>query len=158
MKHQMEDLKFVPYDKEFLDKSWFWLNDPEIKQLTITPNFTKESQEAWFKGLKNKKDYFIFGVIFQDKPIGVCGLKNIQENTGEYWGYIGEKEYWGMKLGGKMIEHILHLATSKNINNIVLKVWQNNLRAIKLYENYGFKEANKLNEVLTMTKETCFLL
>jgi RimJ/RimL family protein N-acetyltransferase len=149
----MEDLKFVLYDKVFLDKSWFWLNDPEIKQLTITPDFTRESQIKWFNSLKDKNDYYIFGVQYQNKPIGVCGLKNIQENTGEYWGYIGEKEYWGRKLGGKMLEYILNLASNKNINEMVLKVWQNNIRAIKLYENYGFKEANKLNEILTMTKE-----
>ena len=90
----MQKIKFVEYNEIFLEKSWEWLNNKEIKYLTCTPDFTKEQQKKWFLSLKDKKDYFIKGVLYNDTPIGVVGLKNITNTNGEYWGYIGEKEYW----------------------------------------------------------------
>ena len=39
---------FVEYTEEFLDLSWEWLNDPEIKLLTMTPDFSREDQRAFF--------------------------------------------------------------------------------------------------------------
>ena len=88
-----KDIEFVKYNETFLEKSWEWLNDKEIKYLTFTPDFTREQQKEWFLSLKDKKDYFIKGVLYNDIPIGVVGLKNITDINGEYWGYIGEKEY-----------------------------------------------------------------
>src|SRR5690554_613069 len=69
------DIHVREYDRIMLEKSWEWLNDPEIKQLTLTPEMKKESQDEWFQNLRNRKDYFIVGVWRNDKPIGVVGIK-----------------------------------------------------------------------------------
>ena len=37
-------LSFGRFDEIFLEKSWHWLRDPEIKWLTMTPDFTREEQ------------------------------------------------------------------------------------------------------------------
>ena len=37
-------LSLVEYTEEFLELSWLWLSDPEIKELTMTPDFTKKEQ------------------------------------------------------------------------------------------------------------------
>ena len=47
------------FDEIALKKSWVWLNDPEIKSLTITPDLEKENQRRWFESLKSRKDYFV---------------------------------------------------------------------------------------------------
>lgn len=49
---ERETLEFREYDRATLECSYSWLNDPEIKFLTMTPDFTKESQENWFVSLK----------------------------------------------------------------------------------------------------------
>jgi len=41
-----ESLSLVPYSREFLNLSFRWLTDPEIKRLTDTPDITREGQEA----------------------------------------------------------------------------------------------------------------
>ena len=55
-------VKFSEYDKTFLEKSWEWLNNPIIKKLTNTSDFTKEGQQSWFKSLKDKNTKFLPGL------------------------------------------------------------------------------------------------
>src|SRR2546428_10611273 len=136
----MDEIKLVSYDEVFLDKSWEWLNDSEIKELTDTPNYTKDSQLIWFNSLPFRNDYKIWGVTYNTIPIGVFGIKNITEYDGEYWGYIGEKEYWGKGLGTQIIERMLLIAsTDLNLSSIYLFVLEYNKRAIRLYNKLGFK-------------------
>lgn len=146
----MQKIKFVEYNEIFLEKSWEWLNNKEIKYLTCTPDFTKEQQKKWFLSLKDKKDYFIKGVLYNDTPIGVVGLKNITNTNGEYWGYIGEKEYWNKGIGKDFINYISRYSYILNLKEIYLKVIKNNPRAIKLYQKMGFKEFLKENDLIYM--------
>lgn len=47
---------FVEYSIEFLELSWEWLNDSEIKSLTMTPDFTREEQIVFFRKLPFRQD------------------------------------------------------------------------------------------------------
>ena len=71
-------------------------------------------------------------------PIGVCGLKNITKSECEYWGYIGEKKYWGKGLGKQMLASMIKEASNRDIKTVILKVLKTNQRAINLYANFGF--------------------
>ena len=134
-------ISFVEYTKIFLEKSYKWLNDLEIKYLTDTPDFTKEAQQEWFETLSNRNDYKVWGIEFDKKPIGVVGLKHInnQESTAEYFGYIGEKEYWGHGIRKLMIQFCIKQAKLMKINNLTLNVIKDNIRAINLYRRFGFE-------------------
>lgn len=94
----MDRITLTSYDREFLDLSWIWLQDPEIKKLTLTSDFTREQQLQFFHSLKERKDYLIFGIQLGTRKIGVAGLKNIKNDIAEYWGYIGEKDLWVKEL------------------------------------------------------------
>lgn len=131
-------LDFVVYNELFLEKSWIWLNDSEIKKLTNTQDFSKDEQMSWYKSINEKLNYMIFGINFDSKPIGVCGLKNITNVDCEYWGYIGEKEYWGIGLGSKMLDRMIIESKKFNHQSIWLQVLKNNNRAFNLYKSYGF--------------------
>ncbi len=39
------EVQFKEYDRIILEKSWEWLNDPEIKRIMHAPEMDKESQE-----------------------------------------------------------------------------------------------------------------
>ena len=41
------EVEFLPYDEAFLSLSWNWLTDPEIKALTMTPDFDRAAQARW---------------------------------------------------------------------------------------------------------------
>ena len=143
-------LTFVPYSREFLTRSWDWLNDPETKALTLTPDFTKEQQETFYVTLPSRTDYLIFGIALAGQPIGACGLKHITEMDAEYWGYIGEKQYWGGGLGRQIIGHCEEIARVKGLKELYLHVGADNARAKRLYEKCGFIEevASRGDEIM----------
>lgn len=148
-----KNLQLVNYDKKFLNLSWDWLNDVEIKNLTMTPEFTKEQQLAFFKSLSKRDDYIIFGIEFNGIKIGVCGLKNIKDGKAEYWGYIGMKKYWGKGLGSQILDKIIEIATEKQIERLYLKVLTSNSRAINLYIKHNFNKTEYVNKFYIMEKE-----
>lgn len=148
-------LKFVEYDRVFLQQSWDWLNDPEIKKLTRTPDFTKEQQEKFYLSLSNRNDYLIWGLTYSGKNIGAVGLKNIKNNTAEYFGYIGEKEYWSKGLFQTILKMITLECVKFSVKKIYLNVNRDNLMAIKAYVKNGFEINFELstNEVYNMSIE-----
>lgn len=131
-------LSFGDYTSDFLELSWEWLNDPELKELTMTPNFTKDDQRRFYQNLSQRVDYRIFGISLFGEKIGACGLKNISVKSGEYWGYIGNKRYWGHGYGKEIIAHIEDLARALKLRSIYLKVSKENIRAIHLYTKNKF--------------------
>lgn len=138
------------FDQSYLEKSFLWLSDPEVKRLTDTPNFSKKSQKEWFDNIPNNKDYLIWGVKYTTKQIGACGLKKIKEGTAEYWGYIGEKEMWGKGIGEVMLQKCLKKAHNIQLKVIWLKVLEDNERAVRLYRKIGFIEYNRVNRYIYM--------
>jgi len=143
-------LTFGRYDERFLEKSWQWLNDPEVKRLTMTPDFTREEQRRWFSCLPERPDYLIWGVSDAATPIGAVGLKNLTKTDAEYWGYIGERDHWGRGLGRELVEHIIHQAKRLGLTSLYLRVHGENIRAIRLYMSSGFRTSMDENGVLTM--------
>lgn len=132
---------FTTYDEKFFQLSGAWLSDPELRFLTDTPESSEADRADWFSRLRGRSDYLIFGVTCNDVPIGVCGLKNISDReTGEYWGFIGDKAYWGKGIGGEMIRFIESVAAERRLRRVFLKVIPQNTRAMKLYIKQGFQE------------------
>ena len=127
------------YDKACLDKSWVWLSDSETSALTMTPTFTREDQSKFFEQLPLRTDYHIWGVLLDGvELIGATGLKNHRGSCAEYWGYIGEKQYWGKGLGLGLFEAVEQKAKQLGFSDLDLKVSVANPRAISLYKKVGF--------------------
>lgn len=135
------DIDFMQFDEIFLEKSYKWLTDPEIRAMTCTPFITKEGQKSWYESLSYRKDYYVWGIRKDREAIGAVGLKNIdyENQTGEYFGYIGEKQYWGMGIGMEMLIFMKEKAKELGINTLKLKVHPSNTRAIYLYKKFGFR-------------------
>lgn len=139
MEQIVDKISFVEFNRDFLQRSFFWLSDPEIKRLTDTPSISRDGQEQWFQSLSSKKDYYIKGILADSYPIGAVGIKNITAMQGEYWGYIGEKSYWGKGVGKAMVEEMVRVAKRDfNLKILNLKVVVDNIRALSLYKRVGF--------------------
>lgn len=147
------NVSFVEFDEAFLALSAKWLNDEEVKRLTNTPDFTKDSQEKWFNGLKNKSDYFIWGILAEATLIGVCGLKNVTNVDCEYWGYIGEKSYWGKGIGLIVMKALEENAIQIGLKSIWLQVIKSNKRAYNLYAKAGYEIECESELMIQMRKK-----
>lgn len=147
-------IELVKYDYDFLMASRKWLSDPIIKKMTLASDIDPIAQEEWFKNLENRKDYIIFGVVFEGEKIGALGIKNIDINikSGEYWGYIGEKKYWGRGIGSQMLKEMIKSCKSMSIERLYLKVRKDNIRAIQLYKKNGFEIFEESIDMYLMDK------
>lgn len=148
-------IKLVKYTPEFLRLSWQWLNDQDIRVLTNTPIFSIDDQKKWYLSLKEKKDYFLWGIQLGKNKIGVCGIKKVTNVDCEYWGFIGEKEYWGQGYGSQILLEIFKIAKDKELHSVWLKVLKNNERAISVYVKMGFQIESSNEGNILMRKEIC---
>jgi len=58
-------------------------------------------------------------------------------------GIVIDEVHRGKGLGSKLMENLLKLAQQENIREIFLTVLSDNLKALQLYEKYGFKRVGK---------------
>lgn len=145
MDHKVE---FGNFDESVLAKSWKWLNDPELKHLTNTPDFDLIEQKKWFEQLKVRDDYYIKSIIFDNETIGVCGIKNLTNLTGEVWLYIGEKNLWGRKIGEKSLTHLIEYAYSKSLKSLYARILKENERSLRLFYKNNFKLNSDLGNLV----------
>lgn len=147
-------VQLVPFDRTYLDLSWSWLQDEETKRLTMTPEFTREDQLRFFDSLPGRSDYRVWGVSVDGvEPIGAAGLKHIAGGTAEYWGYIGNKDWWGRGLGRQLVQAVEREASQLDLGVLTLSVTKENQRAIRLYQRAGYRPLNETQDKLVMRKE-----
>nr|WP_256592461.1 GNAT family N-acetyltransferase [Pseudomonas sp. URMO17WK12:I2] len=128
----------VEYTEVFLELSWRWLNIPLIKEMTMTPDFSRAQQADFFSRIGPSHGNYVFGIAQNKKNIGACGVKNISGGSGELWLYIGEKEYWGLGLGRVIITKLEEIARLAGLSRLYLKVSSKNESAINLYLRAGY--------------------
>ena len=133
------EIRLARYDRAYLDKSWEWLRDPEIKALTMASDFTREEQLKFFDELPSRPDYKIWGVESPEGiPIGAAGIKKIVGHAGEFWCYMGDREWWGRGLGGRILELCEVEARSLGLDKVTMIAAESNLRSVKAFEKMGF--------------------
>lgn len=146
------DIQFKEFDQKVFDLSLKWLDDPEIKRLTRTPDTDKESREKWFRSLKDRTDYYITTAWHGDDPIGVVGLKHINSIDAEAFIYIGERKYWGKAVGMEMLKYVLDYGRALGLSSIYAQILKDNINSYKLASRFGFKPEKELDENIIMMR------
>jgi len=141
------------FNECYLNTSYQWLKDPETRLLMDVPDFSRNFQHFWFKSLPERYGYLIWGVSYNGKRIGCCGLKNLSFCAAEFWGFIGEKSYWGMGVGKAMLKKCINIAIELKLSRIYLKVIPENKRALNLYSRLDFKIYDKDEDYIYMEKK-----
>jgi RimJ/RimL family protein N-acetyltransferase len=133
-----------------------WLNDLEVSiNLDLFSKTISVYNERDFLDNILKNNENIFGIIDSktNKLIGNCGLlfPDWIDGCAEFGIFIGEKKYWGKGYGKEATMLILDYGFNVlNLHNIILRVYSFNKRAIKLYEQCGFKIIGKRRESRTI--------
>lgn len=127
-----------------------WINDYDVNSmLVIESPISLEDSQAWFNRISKDNcriDYMICKAE-DSLPIGIIGLTGIStiHHHAELYIYIGEKKEWGKGFGVAALEQAMQYAEDElHLNKIYLHTLENNVKAIKLYEKYGFKLEGKL--------------
>lgn len=82
-------------------------------------------------------DYYL--LFLNEKVIGFFEVSNVAGES-ELFDIAIKKEFQGLGYSKILMEHLLTVCREKKSRTIFLEVNKINLRAIKLYEKFGFKE------------------
>jgi len=147
IKVELQDLEQL---QEIARKTFF----ETFSELNSEENMTKYlaegfSNEKLSTELRNKNSSFYFAKI-GDEIIGYLKL-NIgsaqnemsDQNSLEIERIYVLKEFHGKKIGQVLYNQALQVAKEKGVNFVWLGVWEENKRAIKFYENNGFRTFDK---------------
>jgi RimJ/RimL family protein N-acetyltransferase len=121
-----------------------WNNDPEVEQYMDGPQPQNlEECIAWYRACDQTRNYRLYALETEDGLlVGELELDHIvwRRKEAELRIVIGEKNYWGQGYGRAAIISLLELAFDQlKLDRIYLRVYLFNERAIRCYENVGFK-------------------
>ncbi|MFX1495312.1 MAG: GNAT family N-acetyltransferase [Promethearchaeota archaeon] len=133
-----------------------WRNDPEVIDFLGGPfrYINIEIEEAWFETYLKNRDKQVRCSIFLDsdeKLIGLVSLLDIDHisKSAEFHIMIGDKKNYDKGYGTEATKLMLnHAFNNLNLNRIYLKVLEDNLRAIKIYDKCGFKKEGVLRSAV----------
>jgi len=100
------------------------------------------TEKEHIKKVKSSETSNYFVVMKNSKIIGCIGFNGNTARKMKHYGTIGIsvlKEYWGRGIATTLLEKLISWSKEKGIKKINLDVFENNERAIKLYEKFGFK-------------------
>ena len=79
---------------------------------------------------------------FENKIVGICSIEGINKIRIKHrvdMAITVLKNYWGNKIGEKLIDYAIDYCKSNSIKKIELTVRIDNERALKLYKKFGFE-------------------
>ena len=117
----------------------------ETDNLTFGPEgmpFSVEAEAEFISGIENSIDNIMLLAKCGDKIVGCASLNRLprrMKHRGDFAISVA-KEYWNKEIGSQLLNKIIVFAKENNFEIIDLQVRSDNLRAIHLYEKYGFKK------------------
>lgn len=142
-----ERIRLRAIERDDLPMFVSWINDPEVRAgLQLFLPISMAQEEMWFESVLKRSletQPMVIEVQELDKwvPIGDTGMfdHDTQAHSAELGIMIGNKAYWNKGFGTEAIELMLkHCFETLNLNRVSLRVYENNLGAIRCYEKAGF--------------------
>lgn len=147
-----------PIELDDAPKYAAWLNDPEVTEglVMATAVISLSNEREILARLAQEHAYAVVDKA-SDELIGNVGLLNVNHlhRTAEIGIFIGDKRFWGKGYGREAMGLLIDYAYAKlNLNNIMLRVYAFNERAVRCYEALGFKKVGELREALTVNRKS----
>ena len=147
-----ERINYVKVSKDYINDYMNMVNDMDTaKFITHNPRtYTYEEEEKWVEEqIKNNAN--IFSMIEKDtnKFIGNIEIKEEDNEIGIYITKEMQDKHYGTEAMKAIIEYAF---STLGLDEVTLKVYPNNARAIKCYKNVGFIEYNRDEENIYMKK------
>lgn len=138
-----EDITLYTVEEDDAELILHWRNSPHVHRYMYTDHeISKDEHMKWMTKITSDDpsvDYYI--ACYQDNPIGLCGLYQIQpEHRRCKWGfYIGEEDA-PKGCGRIMLSQLADVAFFDHpIRSIFSEIIQGNMPSLKLHQALGFQ-------------------
>jgi RimJ/RimL family protein N-acetyltransferase len=144
-------------EREDVTRFYEWVNDPEVTRgLSLYLPMSMQDEENWFDGLaKRDPNERPLSIEVRKgkgwKLIGNCGVFGIEfaNRSAELGIMIGDKSEWDKGYGSEAMTLLLrHCFETLNLNRAFLRVYTDNIRAVRSYEKVGFVLEGRLREAV----------
>lgn len=142
-------------ERDDLPKFHEFVNDPEVTRgLAMYLPMSLRDEESWFDAQRNPNEKPLVIDIRKGKGwklIGNCGVFGIDwtNRSAELGIMIGEKAEWNKGYGAEAMTLLLrHGFETLNLNRLFLRVYAENVRAVRSYEKAGFVLEGRLREAV----------
>lgn len=134
-----------------------WVNDPEVTRgLALYLPMSLVDEENWFNSLtkrdQKEKPLAIEALKGKNwKLIGNCGVFDYDavNSSAELGILIGDKSEWNKGYGSEVMTLLArHCFETLNLNRAFLRVYTDNIRAVRAYEKAGFVLEGRLREAV----------
>ncbi|HOL06505.1 MAG TPA: GNAT family protein [Syntrophorhabdaceae bacterium] len=136
-----------PINMEDAELWAMWHNDLEVAiyngHEAYTPIPADKQREMMANLIQYQEHAFNIIDLTTDRPIGYCFVYDIShiDRTAQLSMTIGDKAYWNKGYGYDALNLLLdHAFNLLNLNNIMVRVYSFNERALSCYKKAGFKE------------------
>lgn len=142
-KNSLIELRLRPIQEKDTPLIIKWRNADFVRNNFIfRETFTMEMHTKWLydRVFTGNVIQYIIEIAKLNMPIGSVYLRDIdlQNESGEFGIFIGEKEYIGKGYGTNATKTFIHFCFSLGFHRIFLRLLDNNLIAEKCYANVGF--------------------
>ncbi len=144
-------------EKGDVAKFYDWVNDPEVTAgLTLYLPMSTLDEEKWFDSVQQRpQEQRPFSIEIREeegwKLVGNCSFFDLDRVAlaGEVGIMIGDKSAWGQGYGTETMELLLrHGFETLNLNRVCLRVYADNVRAIRTYEKAGFVLEGRMRQAV----------
>ena len=126
----------IEYIKIVSDETDFLISDSSER------NFTVRKEKEFLQNIQSSILEKIFLFEIENKIVGMCSIEGINKIRIKHrvdFAITVLKNYWGNKIGEKLIDYAIDYCKSNSIKKIELTVRIDNKRALKLYKKFGFE-------------------
>lgn len=151
---ELENSKVIlrPIDENDTDNIVTWRNRESVKcHFIYQKPFTIEGHTAWLQNMVKTGNVAQFIIYSQalEKDVGSVFLRDIDPDNrkAEYGIFIGEDDARGHGIGTAAAKLIIKYGFDElGLHKIFLRVFADNIRAIKSYEKAGFRQEAYLKD------------
>ncbi len=147
-------IRLRAFEPEDLETVIHWVNNEAVtRHLSdlLTYPVSRADEMKWLESVSmaNPREKVFAIETREGRLIGSIGLKEINwvALKAELGIMIGETDCWDQGYGSEAVQEVLRIGFEKlNLNRIFLRVYENNPRAIRVYEKCGFQREGILRE------------
>lgn len=137
----MDAVNIESFSEDNIERTFEWVSQEELQKLfTMREPPTWEKHGRYFEAVLADPSQRVYAIYKDGRHIGNCGLKNLDEVSGELWLYIGAAEDRGCGYGKQVCCQLLQQARALGLTRIYLHVLSANLPAKSLYSALGYTE------------------